>query len=79
MKKVYCFFFAQKQKERKTENEKHRWKNFNDRRRNQAVTKQKKKAHQSTEAVNQKILKIIEKREMIEEENTEIQEEENDT
>ena len=48
-KKVYCFFFAQNQKERKTENEKYRWKNLNGRRRNQAVTKQKKKAHQSTE------------------------------
>ena len=53
-KKVYCFFFAQNQKERKTENEKYRRKDFNGRRRNQAVTKQKKKTHQSTETGRKK-------------------------
>jgi len=42
-------FYCSKLERKDKENEKHRRKNFNGRRRNQAVTKQKKKAHQSTE------------------------------
>ena len=48
------FFIAQNQEGRARKNEKHRRKNFNGRRRNQAVTKQKKKAHQSAETGRKK-------------------------
>ena len=43
------FFYCSKSRRKDKENEKYRRKDFNGRRRNQAVTKQKKKTHQSTE------------------------------
>ena len=85
---VYCFFFAQNYEERKTENEKYRGKRLYEK---GAVFESifteskdftKDEFYQlisfSTikEAINQKILKIIEKREQSENKITEIQEEE---
>ena len=41
----FTVFYCSKLERKDKENEKHRRKNFNGRRRNQTVTKQKKKAH----------------------------------